>query len=687
MSRIEESVTVVNPVPLPETGRLADVTRSVGSALLFGLRLWVAVCLALYVAFWLELDNAYWAGTSAAVVSLPSLGASVRKATFRMIGTVVGAVAILALTACFPQDRAAFILGLALWGAICGFGATILQNFASYGAAMAGVTAAIIAFDELGATGGPNGHAFMFAVTRATEICIGIVCSSVVLAGTDFGRARRRLFDQIVALASEIGTGLIAAFSFSGLEVIETQAIRRDLTRRVVDLGPLIDEAIGESSDLYFRRHMLEHAIDGLYAALAGWRAVAIELEGKSSELARREAGIILETVPLELRSATKQQSATLWNTSNSHVRRTVREAVRALIRLRGRTPSLQLLSDNTAEALLGICRTLDGLVLLTDPGRVVVRFGAHRLLVPDLLPALISSVRVFVTIIAVALFWIATGWPNGAAAMTFALVTVTVALSRGDQAYAGALSVLLGTGMSAALAAIIKFAVLPGTVTFLGFCLVIGLVLVPIGALELWNGPIFLSAGTYFIPLLAPANPANYNLEQFFNLALAILAGVGAGVLAFLLLPALSPALRARRLLALTLRDLRRLATGQIPSTSADWESRIYNRLSALPDQAPLLQNARLVTALTVGTEVIRLSRLLRRVDDRLSLEGGLRTLARGNIMSTVKHLAEVDRAIAASTTASPVASVGFRARASIRIISEGLTQHADYFDGRALG
>jgi uncharacterized membrane protein YccC len=36
-------------------------------ALLFGLRLWAAVCLALYIAFWFQLDNAYWAGTSAAL--------------------------------------------------------------------------------------------------------------------------------------------------------------------------------------------------------------------------------------------------------------------------------------------------------------------------------------------------------------------------------------------------------------------------------------------------------------------------------------------------------------------------------------------------------------------------------------------------------------------------------------------
>src|SRR5262245_57274390 len=135
----------------------ANAARAAGPPLLFRLRLWASVCLALYVAFWLELDSAYWAGTSAAIVCQPHLGASLRKGWFRMIGTVVGAVAIVMLTACFPQDRAAFMVGLALWGAACAFVATVLRNFAAYAAALAGYTAAIIASDQLGATGGPAG--------------------------------------------------------------------------------------------------------------------------------------------------------------------------------------------------------------------------------------------------------------------------------------------------------------------------------------------------------------------------------------------------------------------------------------------------------------------------------------------------------------------------------------------------
>lgn len=136
--------------------RLKTALRAVGPPLLFGFRLWASVCLALYVAFWLELDNAFWAGYTAVTASQPHLGVSLRKGWFRMVGTVVGAAAVVALTAWFPQDRGPFLMGLALWGAGCALVATLLKNFASYAAALAGYTVAIIASDELGATGGPD---------------------------------------------------------------------------------------------------------------------------------------------------------------------------------------------------------------------------------------------------------------------------------------------------------------------------------------------------------------------------------------------------------------------------------------------------------------------------------------------------------------------------------------------------
>jgi len=248
MSDVELSGMRGRGIVWPDSGVLVRKIWSAAPPLLFGLRLWASVCLALYVAFWLELDNAYWAGTSAAIVCQPQLGASLRKGWFRMVGTVVGAVAIVVLTACFPQDRGAFLIGLALWGAGCALLATLLRNFAAYAAALAGYTAAIIASDQLGATGGVNGQAFTLAVTRASEICIGIVCAGIVLAATDFGGARRRLAGQFASISAEIAGRFADTLSRAGPELSDTQPIRRELTRRVIALDPVIDEAVGESA-------------------------------------------------------------------------------------------------------------------------------------------------------------------------------------------------------------------------------------------------------------------------------------------------------------------------------------------------------------------------------------------------------------------------------------------------------
>jgi uncharacterized membrane protein YccC len=196
---------------------LAYAVKAAGPPLLFGLRLWASVCLALYIAFWLQLDNPFWAGTSAAIVCQPHLGASLRKGWYRMIGTVIGAIAIVVLTALFPQARAPFLIVLALWAAACALVATLLRNFAAYSAALAGYTAVIIAGDELGATGGPDANSvFLLAVYRASEICIGIVSAGIVLAGTDFGGARRRLAGSFAALSAEIGAGLSIYFRRPG---------------------------------------------------------------------------------------------------------------------------------------------------------------------------------------------------------------------------------------------------------------------------------------------------------------------------------------------------------------------------------------------------------------------------------------------------------------------------------------
>jgi uncharacterized membrane protein YccC len=669
-----------------DVARLASALRSSAPALLFGLRLWAAVCLALYVAFWLQLDNAYWAGTSAAVVCQPSLGASLRKAWFRMIGTMIGAVVIVVLTACFPQDRTGFLLGLALWGGACALVATLLRNFAGYAAALAGLTAAVIASDELGAVGGANSDVFMFAVARASEICVGIICAGVILASTDFGDARHRLAAQLATISAEIVAGLTGTFLLVGPEQSQTRPVRRDLIRRVTALDAAIDEALGESSDLRPHSPALEAAMGGLFAALSGWRTAAVHLELQRSDRGWTEADVVLENIPPELHSVSAPERSTDWTVEPANGRKACAAAVRALTGLAAGTPSLRLLADSAAKALIGVRRALDGSLLLVEPARNIPRPRSAWFGVPDFLPALVNGVRAFVAISAVELFWVVTAWPNGAQTIVFAAIAVIVFAPKADQAYTITVSFIMGASIAAALAAIVKFAVLPGVVTFGGFALAIGLVLVPTGIFMVqWQAPMFTAMIVTFVPLLAPANQMNYDTLQFYNGALAIVAGVGAAALAFRLLPPSSPSLRTRRLLALTLRDVRRLTTAPIPRTANQWEARIYGRLSALPEQAEPLQRAQLLAALSVGTEIIRLRRVASRFGLRAELDAALDALARGDSRAAIERLARYDRKLAGFPGTRPGARVRLRARGSILVMIEAHAQHRAYFDSGA--
>src|SRR5262249_8781883 len=146
------------------------------------------------------------------------------------------------------------------------------------------------------------------------------------------------------------------------------------------------------------------------------------------------------------------------------------------------------------------------------------------------------------------------------------------------------------------------------------------------------------------FMSLLAPTNQMTYDTGQFYNSSLAIIAGAGVAPLAFRLLPPLSPALRARRLLALTLRDLRRLATAPLPPRLEEWEGRIYGRLVALPDQAEPPQRAQLLAALSVGAEIIQLRHIAPDLGTATQLDTTLMAFARGQSAIAIARLRELE-------------------------------------------
>jgi uncharacterized membrane protein YccC len=526
----------------------------------------------------------------------------------------------------------------------------------------------------------------MLAVTRASEICIGIVCAGIVLAGTDLGGARRRVARLFAELSAEIACRFTGTLAVAGTGFEETQAIRRELVRRVTALDPVVDEALGESAELRYHSPVLQNALDGLVEALTGWRTVAVALVRAPQEQARQEAGAVFEKMPEPFRARPGKNEAERWLAVPVHLLQACDAAMRRLLALPAATPSLRLLVDQTAEALAGISQALNALVLLVgDPAWPALRTrGPRRLRIPDLLPPLANGGRAFVVIGVAALFWIVTAWPGGANAITFAAIIVILFSPRADQAYGIAIGFMIGSVLTVAVVATLLFAALPNIETFVGFALIIGLVLVPVGtvfALQ-WQPAVFTGMVTVFVPLLAPTNPMSYNPQQYYNTALTILAGSGAAAFSFRLLPPLSPALRTRRLLAHTLRDLRRLAVGPLPDTPDDWEQRMYSRLALLPDQAKPVERSWLVAALSAGGKIIQLRQLYRELGVSSDLGGALEAVARGNSAAAITRFAAIDAAL----ISRPGETV-LRARGLILAVCHALSQHAAYFDAGAPG
>ena len=637
------------------------------SDLAYGVRVAASVCLALFVAFALELDNAFWAAASAAVVCQPNLGASLRKAWFRLVGTLIGAVMIVAIAAAFTQNRAGFLAALALWGAACALASTLLRNFAAYAAALAGYTAAIVARDALGDLGGgPDNEVFILALWRGSEICTGIVCAGVVFALTDLGGARRRLANLVNALIARIGT----EFATNLTTLQGSVGIRRELIRDVIALDPAIDAAIGESAELRYQAPRLTRMANGFFGALAAWRAVDNHLPRVGADNnTRPEVAAILQALPSGGGPAT--------------LRLGYSSAARRLLSSRARSPAGQLLIDQTARTLFGLSGALSGLALLAgDPARQPSPAKAQRVYVADWGPSLLNALRALLAIGAAATLWIVTSWSEGALCMTWTAITVILFGPRGDTAYAAALTFFLGTALAAVLAALVKFALLPQVHSFPALALVLSCYIIPVSALGArWpQSALLMAMAANFVPLVAPANLANYDTVDFYNSALALCAGCALGVLSFQLLPPLSPAARTQRLLHSTLHDLRRIAADP-PPYPEQWQERIYARLAACPDSAEPLQRARIVAALSAGTEIIRLNHLAQRLGLSRSPSPALTAFAQGRSGLAGTHLAQLDVLLAAMPCKGRGRLVSHM-RASALALSEVLIQHSTYFD-----
>jgi uncharacterized membrane protein YccC len=624
---------------------------------LHGLRLAAAVLLALFVAYWLELDNAFWAGITAAVACQPSLGSSVQKGRVRLVGTMIGAIAIILLMAAMPQSRAGMFIGLALWIGLCGGAATVLRDVGSYGAAVAGFTAAVVFSDVVAA---PD-QTFLLAVARASEIAVGIASAVLVLIATDFGTARRRFADAFAHTTQAVAFGF-ANLLAEGKEDVTTRDDRRRLIGQVVALDGLIHEAIGEASDLRGRVQTLYNGIEGLFSAISAWRSIANHVARFGSAALGLQQSVAA--------AAMRSLAASDWRAAPVVVRLKCVDEARRMMAIAASDPASRFTLDQMFYGLSGLERAANALCLAVVPGTERRPRRGAVMMLPDTLPVLVNGVRAFAAVITAELFWAASAWSGGQAIVTFAAVAVTVYSPLGDNAYRNVVGYSTGTIVALILATLLNFSVLPAVTDFLGFSLALTGVLLPLGALSAIPSHKAFSAAAVvnFLGILLPPNQPIYHLASFLN------NGVWMA-----LLPAIPATWQTQRLLALSVRDLRRLAVRRRWLSRADWTSLISCRLASMPTTATQEQLAQLVAALSAGEAIIQLRDWRGTFVGTDHLDCALAALSAGNIPGTRYWLAEFVAMLSENEASGSVAVL--RGEAAASVIADALARHSTFF------
>ena len=164
------------------------------------LRLTLASVLAMSAASALSLPNPWWAGMAVWMIGQPGPGLMLERCLAQLLGTASGAVVALALLLPWPGYPAASLVGLAVWISACCGMANLMRHQRAYGAALCGLTSAVIVVLTVGTPGDP----LAFTLARATDNLLGIAAALLVARLLAPARASFAHPARVPSLAAEM---------------------------------------------------------------------------------------------------------------------------------------------------------------------------------------------------------------------------------------------------------------------------------------------------------------------------------------------------------------------------------------------------------------------------------------------------------------------------------------------------
>jgi hypothetical protein len=207
----------------------------------FALRIWAAMMVALYAAFWLQLEGASSAAVTVAILALQTRGQTYQKAAYRVLATIIGAGASIVIAGLFPQSRSLFVIGFAGWLGLCVYVSGILDGNRAYSAVLSGYTVALVAVTQIDS---PQ-NIFSAGVNRGAAIVVGIAAIALISDVFAAPNVHAGLSGKLIAAHRRVRAVALAILRGESADPIQSASLLREITALHPDITALFVESSG----------------------------------------------------------------------------------------------------------------------------------------------------------------------------------------------------------------------------------------------------------------------------------------------------------------------------------------------------------------------------------------------------------------------------------------------------------
>ena len=499
----------------------------------FGVRVWVAVVVALGASFWLELEAPSTAAITVAILAAPTRGPALEKACYRLLATIIGVAAAIVIVGLFSQARDLILAAFAGWLGLCVYGAGLLDGNRAYAAVLSGYTVAIVAIEQLDA---PQ-NVFETGMARGAAIAVGIVAVAVVNDLLGAPDSHPQLAVQLAAIHRRLRDYAKAAIRDEATDPVTAAGLLRDIAALHSEMASLATESASGS----------------IRSAAARSTAVALVTELHAARAVNALRGTA-DPALHELMASALDRSGQHSSISSTSWRYDTERGAPGLSPPLGWVFGELLRRDE--EAREGLAALRSG----ARPRRTwrTPLYRSHRI-------AAEAGIRSALCFALASAFLVLAGWPQTDFAL--ALVVIVIGLGAITPSPRGfTVMAFVAAPIAAVLAGTLEFLILDGATEFP--LLAIALAPFMIGATVLMTLPNRMLSALgrlnliFILGILAPSNPQSYNPEAYLFTSLFVCIATALLLVAQVLIPPVSDERRQKVLMASARGDLDRVAS-----------------------------------------------------------------------------------------------------------------------------